>query len=217
MSTSLLAALLVLVWVGSGLFTAVFFYGRSGRRSPLWYVISVILGPFSLPIGYEMSQDRTTQVVQREPAPSTRPEPATPTTTVRVLAAVDGSPEAREAVRSGLTLLGDRVGALVLVHVLDPDAVVMDEELAVQQGRSLLHDAARLLPDGTPPPAVEVAAGRPADVLLELADRESADLLVLGHRGQGLSRAVLGSVSDEVVRRSALPVLVGGRTRPDAR
>jgi nucleotide-binding universal stress UspA family protein len=38
---------------------------------------------------------------------------------------------------------------------------------------------------------------------------------VVGHRGRGLSRAVLGSVSDEVVRRSSRPVLVGAGVRPD--
>jgi nucleotide-binding universal stress UspA family protein len=218
MSSSALAALVVAIWVISGLTTAVFFHARSGRRSPLWYAISIILGPFSLPIGWEMSRDRSTEVVEREqaqPAPARRAAPAEALPGVRVLVGVDGSPESQSALLSVVRVLGDRLDSLVLVHVLDYDAAVIDRDEATHTGHDLLADVAALLPAGVPLPANEVAVGRPADALLDLADRESADLLVVGHRGRGLSRAVLGSVSDEVVRRSPRPVLVGAGVRPD--
>lgn len=217
MSNGLLAALFVAVWVISGLTTAIFFHGRAGRRSPFWYGISIILGPFSLPIGWEMSRDRSTQVVERETA--LPPVGTTPRgqqlAAVRLLVGVDGSPEARDALLSAVCVLGNRIGSLVLVHVVDYDAAVMEREEATRAGHDLLAEVASHLPAGTQAPAIEVAVGRPPDALLDLAERESADLLVVGHRGQGLSRAVLGSVCDEVVRRSDLPVLVGGRACPD--
>src|SRR5579883_2089034 len=52
-----------------------------------------------------------------------------------------------------------------------------------------------------------VRIGRPADQIL--AATEKADLLLLGTHGRGvLGRVFLGSVAEEVVRRSAVPVLV---------
>lgn len=48
-----------------------------------------------------------------------------------------------------------------------------------------------------------------ADVILETAQREQSDLIALGtHAKAGLSRLVLGSVSEEVLERSTVPVLL---------
>jgi nucleotide-binding universal stress UspA family protein len=54
---------------------------------------------------------------------------------------------------------------------------------------------------------VEAVAGGPASVLLDAA--EGADLLVLGHRGQGaFSSAVLGSVGLQRVLHATCPVTI---------
>ena len=54
------------------------------------------------------------------------------------------------------------------------------------------------------------ASTRPAEVILRVAEEENADMIVLGSRGMGaLKRAVLGSVSDSVLRNSTrIPVTV---------
>jgi nucleotide-binding universal stress UspA family protein len=52
-----------------------------------------------------------------------------------------------------------------------------------------------------------VAEGRPADVILGTAAREGCDLIVVGTHGRsGLSRAVIGSVAEEVSRKALCPV-----------
>ena len=57
------------------------------------------------------------------------------------------------------------------------------------------------------PLATDVVAGRPADVLA--AASRTADLLVLGSHGHGRVRhTVLGSVSEECIRKAACPVVV---------
>jgi nucleotide-binding universal stress UspA family protein len=203
------ALLLVVLWVAAGVLGTVFFHARAGRRSGLWYVISIILGPFSLPIGWEMSRDRHIELVERRPG---RQRPG-----IRVLAALDGSEEAENALREALDVVGARVGSLVLVHVLDYDEATMEREQAVARGEALLTRVSQTLSDDLPEPAMEVAVGPPADVLIELATRESADLLVVGHRGTGLSRAVLGSVSNAVARHSPVPVMLGADPRAVAR
>jgi nucleotide-binding universal stress UspA family protein len=54
-----------------------------------------------------------------------------------------------------------------------------------------------------------VLAGSPGPALCELATSLPASVIVIGTRGQGgLRRAVLGSVSDHVVRNSPCPVVV---------
>ena len=66
--------------------------------------------------------------------------------------------------------------------------------------------------------SVDVAAtflvwdGDPGDGILAAADAERADLIVVGSRGRGTVGRLLGSVSDAVVRRASVPVLVVGPT-----
>ncbi len=50
--------------------------------------------------------------------------------------------------------------------------------------------------------------GDPADALLEIAERQNADLIVVGNRGMhGVSR-VLGSVPNKVSHRASCNVLI---------
>ena len=56
---------------------------------------------------------------------------------------------------------------------------------------------------------VELVAQRPADALMSVAQARSAELIAVGHGGQGPFRAaLLGSITYEVVHRATLPVLV---------
>lgn len=51
--------------------------------------------------------------------------------------------------------------------------------------------------------------GRPADVIVDVAEQVDADLIVVGSRGLGsVQRLLLGSVSIEVVQRAHRPVTV---------
>jgi nucleotide-binding universal stress UspA family protein len=59
----------------------------------------------------------------------------------------------------------------------------------------------------------EVGFGRPANTILDVADRFDPDLLVVGSRSLGpLTSALLGSVSEELVDHAACPVLVARGT-----
>jgi nucleotide-binding universal stress UspA family protein len=53
-----------------------------------------------------------------------------------------------------------------------------------------------------------LAQGAPAVETLAVADRENADVIVMGTHGRhGLGRVLLGSVAERVVRSSPVPVL----------
>ena len=50
--------------------------------------------------------------------------------------------------------------------------------------------------------------GPPCDAMLEVAEARGCDLIVIGTHGRrGVSRALLGSVAEKVVRMSPIPVL----------
>ena len=157
---------LIVVWIVSGVVGASVFCARSGRRSWLWLGTCLVLGPFGLPIAWEVSEQRPNEVVERRAGHDRGG--------LRLLAAVDGSTEAAEALSGALDLLGSRLGTLI----------------------------------SAPTPSLEVAVGNPPEALVDLAESEHVDLTVLGQRGTGLSRALVGSVADGVSGRSAVPVLL---------
>ena len=53
-----------------------------------------------------------------------------------------------------------------------------------------------------------IRTGAPAEQIVELATTEHADLVVMGTHGRGgMSRVLLGSVADRVIRLAPCPVL----------
>ncbi|MFP8953073.1 universal stress protein [Natrialbaceae archaeon A-arb3/5] len=62
----------------------------------------------------------------------------------------------------------------------------------------------------------EVRSGVPVREIIEYADEIDADVIVMGTRGRGgVSRMMLGSVTDGVTRHSSADVLVVGNESPD--
>ena len=59
----------------------------------------------------------------------------------------------------------------------------------------------------------EVAKGDPAHTIIDISERFACDLIVMGARGASSRRsAMLGSVSNEVLHASAVPVMI---VKPD--
>jgi len=148
-----------------------------------------------------------------------------------ILLCTDGSDEATDGLSAGLELLGPG-HAYVLVTVADaPDPDVLsgtghagaemtDQEfdLAVghahESARQVLAEAESRL--GLDAVEVRVLGGEPAAAICGLATELGAHAVVLGTRGRGgLTRALLGSVSDYVVRNAPCSVVVT-RARPTA-
>jgi nucleotide-binding universal stress UspA family protein len=126
-----------------------------------------------------------------------------------VTVALDGSPHARQALDwlSRLPLAPTtRIG---LVGVIDPDH---DRSIADDRREQLeaeLSQTAGMI--GSRGVSVEtiLTTGVPAARIVEEAERHGADLLVVGARGIGaVTRLILGSTSEAVLRRARCPVLV---------
>ncbi|MFC7187813.1 universal stress protein [Halorubrum yunnanense] len=148
--------------------------------------------------------------------------------TKRILVAVDGSEEAIEALRFAATEWPDAdVTALHVINPADsttgaeggfPGAVDQWFDSAKGRGERILREASEAV-DGDVDTRLEV--GRPTATILTVAGGEAAvgdgaegtgapfDHLVLASRGRtGLSRILLGSVAEAVVRRAEVPVTV---------
>lgn len=117
-----------------------------------------------------------------------------------ILCAVDDSEAAGRVLATAQALAGALGADLVAVHVV-PGADGNTDE-AVSAVRARLSEAGRA-------PDLRVLEGAPAQAIMETADREGAELLVVGARGRGpLSSAVLGSVSRELASRARCPVVI---------
>ena len=141
----------------------------------------------------------------------------------------DGSDLAVEALAAGLRLLAPADHTLVVTVIESVDASLMygasglaggvidEQEYADMVGAqrdaagTILRGAVTALGlDGVA--TVETLAaegGDPGRALCDLAAERGATVIVAGSRGRGgLKRAVLGSVSDHLVRNAPCPVLV---------
>ena len=143
-----------------------------------------------------------------------------------IVICTDGSEIAMKAALAGRSLLRDDA-TIILVTVLEDDdptlvtgagmagGVMSAEEFDALNAarRSEGDDAigqlvATLGVTGT---RTELLRGRPGPAVCEFAEEVSASLIVLGTRGRGgFKRALLGSVSDYVVRNAPCSVMVTG-------
>lgn len=141
-----------------------------------------------------------------------------------VLVCTDGSDLSIRALAAGLDLLGRDRPVTVVTVVEPPDptlitgtgfaggtmsAETFDEVQRQRQheGEETVRHVAQVL--GVPDAPTRVLWGAPGPALCHLAESESARAIVIGSRGRGgFRRALLGSVSDHVVRHAPCPVVV---------
>jgi nucleotide-binding universal stress UspA family protein len=145
-----------------------------------------------------------------------------------VLVAVDGSDTSLDAARAGLALLADDTPVVIVtvVETSDPTlvtgagmagGVMSADELDVLDDARLAEGEASLAAAtgslGRPGAEALVVRGDAGSALCDLARERNASAIVMGSRGRGgIKRALLGSVSDYVVRNAPCPVII---TRPD--
>jgi nucleotide-binding universal stress UspA family protein len=136
----------------------------------------------------------------------------------------DGSELAERALAAGLEVVA-REGEIVVVAAVEPADPTLVTGTGMAGGvmsadeLSSLDDAAvRTAADevaqtvtalGLAGARTEILRGPPGPTLCEFAEDAGASVLVIGSRGRGgFKRALLGSVSDYVVRNAPCPVVV---------
>jgi nucleotide-binding universal stress UspA family protein len=136
----------------------------------------------------------------------------------RILIPLDGSPLAEQALPHAIALAEHFHSELILLRVLIPlPSPPTTTGAALQRASEQMALLAREYLDRIAGGAKELGitvqiatiGGRPHYQIIQYAETNQVDLIVMCTRGQsGLGRWLLGSVSDRVVRGANVPVLM---------
>ena len=137
----------------------------------------------------------------------------------RVLVPVDESEFAKEATKQAAELFPE--GTLVLIHVINPAEAGFGSEATIpsfpegwyeqrqQNAESQFDELESLVADQDVTIERVVEIGGPTRTIVDTIEDETIDHVVMGSTGrQGVSRILLGSVAEGVVRRSPVPVTI---------
>jgi nucleotide-binding universal stress UspA family protein len=144
-----------------------------------------------------------------------------------IVVCTDGSDLAERAAAEGVAILQptDKVLVAMVIEDVDPTLAYDGSGHAgptmtgqqLEELRAAEHDRARAAVDAlvaalpSDNVASRIVEGRAGPALCDLAREVQARAIVLGSRGRGgIKRALLGSVSDYVVRNAPCPVVVVG-------
>ena len=125
----------------------------------------------------------------------------------RILVPTDGSPSAEAAARHGL-VIAEAFGASV--HVISVTGErERDERLAKAQAQDAISHLEELFEQESDLSCQSIIEhGSPYEAILSYASENDIDLIVMGTHGRrGLSRVLLGSVTERVIRLSNDPVV----------
>ena len=134
-----------------------------------------------------------------------------------VLVAFDGTPLSEKALAHALDVYPD--ASITVLHVIDyieesytAKALVGDETLrkrAQERSAELLAEAEAKAAEHDREVETASEVGKSADEILEYAETHGIDVIVIGSHGRsGVSRMLLGSVAETVMRRASAPVTV---------
>ncbi|MCC4770646.1 universal stress protein [Methanosarcina sp. DH2] len=134
------------------------------------------------------------------------------------MVATDGSICSRLAANNGIELARLSGGTVYAIYVVSTDyfssmAVDMDWERMREALRKEGNQAVNYIKGVGELEGVVVEPvlleGHPANELVRYAEEEKMDIIVMGTRGKtGIDRLLLGSVAENVVRNSKVPVMV---------
>jgi len=196
------------VWVVEALVLG-YVMGRRGYDAYAWTLIGLFLGPISVALALSFSIR----------PPSWQPRflhaGARGLGRTGVLVGIDGSAESNAAVERVKALFGASLGRVTLARAVPIDATADAEQIAERQLAVAL--AAHREID----PSTVVLRGEPVAALRDYADRLGYELLAVGTRGQGRTKAILGSVATGLARGGSIPVLLvdaeGSAAMPSSR
>ncbi|MFB6266779.1 MAG: universal stress protein [Halodesulfurarchaeum sp.] len=134
-----------------------------------------------------------------------------------ILVPMDRGEQSTRALEYALEAFGEE--SLVLLHVIDPIEAGYSATATVpgyteewydqakESAQDLFAEARELAGDVELETATEV--GRPSRAIVEYAEEHDVDHIVMGSHGRsGVTRILLGSVAEAVVRRSPVPVTI---------
>jgi nucleotide-binding universal stress UspA family protein len=148
----------------------------------------------------------------------------------KILLASDGSKDAELAAKAAMDLSKKTGAELHVVHAWRPLPHYAFPSLVPERYQPPYEEGARKILEaqvgrieqaGITVSKAHLVTGRPADAILDHAERIGAGLIVVGSRGLGpVKRLLVGSVSESIVHHAKCPVLVvrgGAKSWPPVR
>ena len=136
----------------------------------------------------------------------------------RILLPYDGSSPSKKALEYAFETFPDaNVTALYVVPIPEgyqavfeaPEDRIPHADEGRDRGRTVLDEATETAAELGYDLETEIVLGDPKHVIVEAAENGSYDVVAIGSHGrEGISRILLGSVAEKVVRRSPVPVAV---------
>jgi universal stress protein A len=131
----------------------------------------------------------------------------------KILFPTDFSTASDAGLPQAVSLAKDTGATLVILHVQEPPLAYGGGELYYGIPEPNTEALEKMLSEVKPDdPSVKfthrMVVGDPATEIVRVAQEEQADLIVMGTHGRtGLTRLLMGSVAEAVIRRAPCPVL----------
>jgi nucleotide-binding universal stress UspA family protein len=145
----------------------------------------------------------------------------------KILLPTDGSEYSIKAAKYCAEIAIKHESVVTLLHVLEAfsakkerlylgsdlalASIAVEEEKKIKErGKKIIESTKKVFEGTIVPLSVKYFfGGNPARIIVEIAEKENYDLIVIGHRGiGGVKRLMIGSVTNEVSRMATCPVFI---------
>ena len=135
----------------------------------------------------------------------------------KILCPIDFSAPSRNALRYAHEFAKAMNAKITVMHVIQPQPIAADINvpyvpLEAEIEQSAKEDLARIVKEETQAGVVVepvIAFGLPSECIIAQAQKEEVDVIILGTHGRtGISRLLMGSTTENVIRHATCPVLV---------
>lgn len=137
----------------------------------------------------------------------------------QILIATDGSETANEAADFGIEMIGCSGAKIYAIYVIDTTpyrSVPLDQiwsKETLDEFERAGHEATSYIENIGKAAGAEVETrvlkGNPAEKILNFAEDNNIDMIIVGSLGKsGYERVLVGSVSEKIIRHAKVPVLV---------
>lgn len=134
----------------------------------------------------------------------------------KILIAADVSPQSEKVILKGVELANNLNAQYAIVAVTDDSIMLPEGSMTamsdlyddfMEQTKSYIKTI--LDNNDLKPSETFFESGDPASIVIDTIAKWHADILVVGTHGrQGLDRLLIGSVAEDIIRRSPVPVFV---------
>jgi nucleotide-binding universal stress UspA family protein len=132
--------------------------------------------------------------------------------------ATDGSENSQRAISCGVEIAKLSGATVHALYVVDTPSIIsetwtagkeMVHELIIREGKKVLSKVKKIIEDSGVEVKEVLLEGYPSEEIINFAENNNMDLIVMGTLGKtGLERFLVGSVAENVVRNSKVPVMV---------